>query len=140
MVRNCDPKWGASMHRFGHKFDHGLLRARWRWKTKKTQRYETADYTAMTDQSWDEFDCDLRIRIEEKQKTRVQNSGHIGQGNLPTQKDLSQELGTMTTCIQETIKTAVPKKKNMKKKGREVSKETMELHEKRTKAFRKHYF
>ena len=67
MIKNVRTKWGPSIHRFGLKYDHGMLSAKWRWKTKKTQRFETADYNAMTDQSWREFDKDLRIRIHEKQ-------------------------------------------------------------------------
>ena len=33
-VRQCQVKWGASMHRFGKKFDHGLLEATWDWRLR----------------------------------------------------------------------------------------------------------
>ena len=63
MIKNARTKWGPALHRFGHKYDHGLLSVTWRWKTKKTQRFVTADFKAMNSQSWREFDKDLRIRM-----------------------------------------------------------------------------
>ena len=63
MIKNVRTRWGSAFHRFGQKFDHGMLSATWRWKTKKTQRFETADFRAMNAQSWKEFDADLRIRL-----------------------------------------------------------------------------
>ena len=30
-VQDCHVKWGASLHRFGKKFDHGLLSTAWSW-------------------------------------------------------------------------------------------------------------
>ena len=80
MVINADTKWGPAYHRFGQKFDHGLLSARWRWKTKKNQRTETVDFSQMTAQSWTDFDRDLRIRMEEHDQTRVFQRGHNGHG------------------------------------------------------------
>ena len=65
MIINAGTRWGPSLHRFGQKFDHGLLSATWRWKTKKTRGFETVDFSAMDSQSWRSFDRDLRIRITE---------------------------------------------------------------------------
>jgi len=59
MIINAGTRWGPSLDRFGQKFDHGLLSATWRWKTKKTTRFETADFKAMNSQSWRSFDRDL---------------------------------------------------------------------------------
>ena len=111
MVKNVCTRWGPAIHRFGQKYDHGLLSARWRWKTKKTQRYETADFAAMNSQSWQEFDSDLRIRIQEKAQTRAIESGHIGH----TESDLSQELEDLTSCAKETIAAMVPNKRSRKR-------------------------
>ena len=83
MVKNVKTRWGPSLHRFGHKFDHGFLSATWRWKTKKTQRYKTADFRTMDDQSWASFDQDLRTRIQEETRTRVFQRGHNGHGRNP---------------------------------------------------------
>ena len=41
MVKNAGTRWGPSLHRFGQKFDHGLLSATWRWRTKATERFST---------------------------------------------------------------------------------------------------
>ena len=116
----------------------------WRWKTKRQQRYETADYKAMTSQSWQDFDRDLRIRLQDYEQTRVFQHGHNGHGRncaflnaatdeeLPTnktKKSLELEQEKMASCLKETIEAVVPKKKNKKKNGREMSKETLELHE-----------
>jgi len=133
MVKNVCTRWGPAIHRFGQKFDRGLLSARWRWKTKKTQRYETADFAAMNSQSWQEFDSDLRIRIQEKTQTRAIESGHIGH----TESDLSQELEDLTSCTKETIAAMVPKQEKKKKNGRVMSDKTKELHEKRRREFSK---
>ena len=143
MVKNVRTKWGPSYHRFGHKFDHGLLSATWRWKKKKRERYETADFNAMDDQSWLSFDRDLRIRTQEMTVSRVSKCGHIGHVFLNTEaattekEILSQELEGLNTCLRETIKAVVPTKKHKKKKGRVMSEETKVLHEKRRQAYSK---
>ena len=107
------------MHRFGHKYDHSLLSVTWRWRIKKTQRFETADFNAMTNQSWSEFDNDLRIRLEEfaqprvhQHETRVDKHGHNGHSQeMTTQNSLThaQELGNLqqqlATCIKQTIQS-----------------------------------
>ena len=59
------------MHRFGQKFDHGLLSATWHWKTRKAQRGETPDFKRMTDQSWRTFDDHLRMKLQEKYATKT---------------------------------------------------------------------
>ena len=66
MMKNSRVKWGPSIHRFGQKFDHGLLSATWHWKTRKTQRKETFDFQRMTNQSWRSFDEKLRMKLQEK--------------------------------------------------------------------------
>ena len=65
MVRNSSVKWAPAMHRFGQKFDHAMLSATWRWRTKKTDKFEAPDYQAMDSQSWDRFDSHLRIKTQE---------------------------------------------------------------------------
>ena len=103
MVKNTETRWGPAFHRFGQKYDHGLLSATWRWKTKKTQRYETADFGAMSPQLWADFDRDLRIREQEFGQTRVVKRGHNGHRrngnaflNAATKEELStQNLGEL---------------------------------------------
>ena len=152
MVKNTETRWGPAFHRFGQKYDHGLLSVTWRWKTKKTQRYETADFGAMNPQLWADFDRDLRIREQEFGQTRVVKRGHNGHrrnGNaflnaatkeeLPTQNlgELELEYDRLAKCTKETIKAVVPNKKKKKKNGRVMSEKTKELHEKRKRAFQK---
>ena len=38
MVTKTETRWGPSIHRFGQAFDHALLSATWRWKTKKQRK------------------------------------------------------------------------------------------------------
>ena len=66
MVINSKTRWGPSIHRFGQAFDHGLLSASWRWKTKRQRKKKARNYAAMTEnQSWSEFDTALRIKLQQ---------------------------------------------------------------------------
>ena len=56
---NSETKWGPSIHRFDQKFDHGLVSATWRWKTKRKKMKKKSNYLAMNDQLWPEFDTAL---------------------------------------------------------------------------------
>ena len=74
-VRDCSVKWGASLHRFGKKFDHGLLSATWDWRIRTEKRDPPPDFKAMTDEKWQAFDDTLReqltggdMRVEINQK------------------------------------------------------------------------
>ena len=104
----------------------------------------------MNDQSWRTFDQDLRIRMQEETetpRTRVFQRGHNGHRrngvffNAATTeetkkeelKQLQQELQKLNKCTKETIRAVVPNKKKQKKHGREMSQETIDLHEKRSK-------
>ena len=71
MVKNVTVKWGPSEHRFGRRFDHGLVSAIWHWRTRKAARLVTADYSAMDNQSWRRFDENLRIKLQDSKQTRV---------------------------------------------------------------------
>ena len=118
MVINAGTRWGPSLHRFGQKFDHGLLSATWRWKTKKTTRFETADFKAMDSQSWRSFDRDLRIRTQELEETRVVEHGHNGHALLNAAKEREEETAFLNvtklkeemSVELETIKVVVPTK------------------------------
>ena len=74
MVKNVCVKWGPSEHRFGRKFDHGLVSAIWHWRTKKAAKFETPNFKDMDNQSWRRFDEDLRIRIKNRQETRAKRA------------------------------------------------------------------
>ena len=75
--------------------------------------------------------------------SRVLKRGHIGHAFLnanaaTTEKEImSQELGELNTCLRETINAVVPKRKKQIKKGRKMSAQTIDLHEKRKQAFSK---
>ena len=57
-------KWGTSMHRFGTKFDHGLLSLQWAWRVRNVKAQRKPDFTQMTTAKWLQFDDFL------KKKTR----------------------------------------------------------------------
>ena len=54
-----------------------------------------------------------------------------------TKTDVWSELKKMNECTKVTIEAVVPKKKKKFKNGREMSAETVKLHEERIKAFSK---
>ena len=68
MVMNTETRWRPSIHRFGQPFDHGLLHATWRWRTKKKKKSIARDYAAMS-QSWTEFDTRLRLKLQQTEET-----------------------------------------------------------------------
>ena len=140
MVRNSSVKWAPAMHRFGQKFDHAMLSATWRWRTKKTDKFELPDYQAMDSQSWDRFDSHLRIKNQESAHATGEipvHNGHTQSSVTEVQPDSSQEYRKLFLDVTETIKAVVPKKQKRQRKGRVVSAETKELFKKRTQEYSK---
>ena len=143
MVKNVSVKWGPSEHRFGRKFDHGLVSAIWHWRTKKAAKFETPNFKAMNNQSWQRFDKDLQIRIQKRRTTRAKIEATTATpaivdacaGEKGSSAKDGEEYAALTQDIRETIKATVPKKKNLFKNGRAVSEETKELYKKRRKQF-----
>ena len=68
MVVNTETRWGPSIHRFGHQFDHALVSATWRWRTKKTEKIRRPDFEVMDKKCWAEFDDELRIKFAENRQ------------------------------------------------------------------------
>ena len=141
MVLNSDVKWGPSIHRFGQQFDHGLLSAKWRWKTKATVKQKRFDFSAMTNQSWPAFDEALRIKLQKEEEPRA-NLNYLKKDAQGVEEDkVTAELGKkytrLTKCVYETIKEVVPEKAWIKKNGRVVTKETKKLFEDRSKEYDK---
>ena len=138
MVINARVQWGPSLHRFGQKFDHGLLSATWRWKTKRGERPRRPDFKAMNDQSWRDFDSRLQIKLQEDVTA---TSPRVASADTVTircgQQKRKVDYNRITTCVQETMDEVVPEKERMKKHGRTVSKETKALFEERKRAFAK---
>ena len=54
-----------------------------------------------------------------------------------TKKEELKQLQKFNKCTKETMRAVVPNKKKQKKHGREMSQETIDLHEKRRKAYSK---
>ena len=134
MVINTDTKWGPSIHRFGHQFDHALVSATWRWRTKKTEQIRRPDFKAMDSERWAVFDSDLRIRIEESRGKRYetpQSTGNMGKC------DSHDEYAQITELVGASIAKVVPSKTRAKKNGRIVSAETKAMYEERTRQYQK---
>ena len=70
MTMNTETGWSPSIHRFGHKFDHVLVSATWRWRTKKDEEIRRPDFETMEAERWAAFDDKLRIRFEERSQER----------------------------------------------------------------------
>ena len=140
MVIDAKVRWGPAIHRFGQKYDHGLLSAKWRWKTKRKKKKNRPDYTTMTDQSWPLFDEDLRIRLQKIHEPCARETKHVEEHVAApvTAASLAKDFKDLTKCVYDTIKEVVPEKKWIKKNGRVVSKETKKLFETRAKEFSAH--
>ena len=138
-------KWDPSEHRFGRKFDHGLVSVIWHWRTKKTAKFEPPNFKAMNNQSWKRFDKDLQIRIKNRQETRAKLAVTSATaatatkcvGNKGSSSKDGEEYSELTEDIRKAIEETVPKKKNLFKNGRAVSEETKELYKQRRKEFSK---
>ena len=142
MTINSTVRWEPSLHRFGQKFDHGLLSATWRWRTRKETPRRWPDFGAMDSQSWRSFDSVLQMKLQKKtdqpQVTEdkpgvVTNAVTIRVGKDKTKVDYKR----ISTCVQETIREVVPTKKKVKKHRIQVSNETQDLFEQRKAAFTK---
>ena len=146
MVINSEVRWGPAIHRFGKHFDHGLLSAAWRWRTKKTEKKTKHDFSAMTSQSWTSFDEALRIKLQKRHEPKKTDKDLVVKGSNGYKKEtdetdyraeLTTKYSELTECVNETIKELVPEKQWIKKNGRVVSKETKELFTKRVREYQK---
>ena len=136
MIINTDTRWAPSIHRFGHKFDHALVSATWRWRTKKTEQIRRPDFEAMDEQRWAAFDRDLRIRMTGSKQEGYDNSQAADKTEESEAKEESHvEYEHMTSLVRESIKAIVPAKTRTKKNGRIVSDETKALYEERTRQY-----
>ena len=120
MVRNSSVKWAPAMHRFGQKFDHAMLSATWRWRTKKTDKFEAPDYQAMDSQSWDRFDSHLRIKTQESTDAKTDtmhmqsdinaagiDSAHAKTDIMHMQSDISAHAKTDIMHMQSDIRAQI---------------------------------
>ena len=112
--------WGASMHRFGSKFDHGLLQIRWKWKLRLPKQPRKPDYKAMTTRDWDTFDVVLEAKLK-----------GLKRGIQVKQDEMGAHYDEVTRCIKETIAEVIPKLKPKKFNGRTISAKTKALYEQR---------
>ena len=144
MVTSSEVRWGPSIHRCGQHYDHGLLSATWRWKTKKKKKEKRTNFAAMTtnDQSWPDFDEDLRIRLQKREEPQVTHANteleeECGESKVTAKDNLATIYDNLATCVFESIKAIVPEQQWIKKNGRVVSEETKTLFEERVKEFQK---
>ena len=67
-VTSSTTKWGAAFHRFGSKFDHGLLNIEWEWRLRVCKSSPKPDFELMNDEKWQEFDRRLVARLRQLPK------------------------------------------------------------------------
>ena len=117
-------KWGAALHRFGTKFDHGLLSIEWAWRLRVSKSQSRPDFELMTPAKWQEFDRRLVSRLTQLPRRIETNETEMG-----------LHYDRLTDCIQATVKEVVPPRKKVKYNGREVSAETQRLYDLRVRDF-----
>ena len=127
MVMSAETRWGPSIHRFGQPFDHGLLHATWRWRTKKKKKSIARDYAAMN--QWPEFDTRLRLKLQQSEEPTRYKDNKI--------EPLARRYEHLTKCVRDTIDELVPEKRWLRKNGRVVSEATKALFERRAKEYQK---
>ena len=118
----CYVKWDTSLHRFGKKFDHGLLSTTWSWRVRTEKSSPPPDYKSMTAAMWADFDVALRERLV---------AGDDDMAAEVTEPSMARHLDRMTKAIAQTIETKVPKKVKVKFDGREASAKTKALFDQR---------
>ena len=69
-VISSTTKWGAAYHRFGTKFDHGLLSIKWEWRLRVSKIKPKTDFQLMSPANWQEFDR----RLEEHHTSTITNT------------------------------------------------------------------
>ena len=125
---NSTVKWGASIYRFGSKFDHGLVSIKWAWRLRACKVKPKPDYSSMTDENWRQFDVKLTENLLEglsEEQLRVSN----------TQDSLFEQHAHIAGSIAQTIEQVVPPKKTHKINGRRVSERTRGLYKQRVRDF-----
>ena len=124
MVTAVKTKWGAAFHRFGAKFDHGLISIEWQWHLRVSKCQPRPCFESMAPEKWKEFDRRLNDRL-----AQLQGSVEINE------QEMGSHYDRMTRSITETIKEVVPPKKPKKFNGRKVSEKTKRLYELRVRDF-----
>ena len=91
----------------------------------------------MNNQSWTEFDNDLRIRIARTRQTCDETSVPVTNkmGAKTNMEDSQTDYEQLTTMVRESIDAIVPAKTWTKKNGRVVSEATKALYESRTRQY-----
>ena len=121
MILDCKVRWGPAIHRFGQKFDHGFLSAKWRWRTKRTNKTRRSDFAAMTDQSWPSFDEALRIKLQQRNEPRAATPNRMEEEETVETDNgdnvLANVYANLTECVYATIKEIVPEKSGSKRMG-----------------------
>lgn len=110
------------MHRFGKKFDHGLLETLWSWRIRTEKSEPRPDFDAMTQEKWSQFDSMLHDQL-------IANGGnmevHAGEQHLHVHYEC------LSKSFQNTIQEIVPKRKKLKFDGQAASQATKQLYEAR---------
>ena len=118
---SSETKWGASMERFGKKFDHALLSIKWAWRLRVCKQKPKPDYKSMTPQKWLTFNDVLREKLK--------------QGNREICKDDVEEMGGhyefLSECMRQTIDEVVPRQQRRNYDGRKMSQRTLHLYQER---------
>ena len=121
-VQDCSVKWGASLHRFGKKFDHGLLSMTWAWRIRTEKKAPPPDFDSMNAEMWRAFDAELhRQLVSDPDNMKVEVS----------QEGMTKHLDRLNKGIKHAIETTVPKKEKIKFDGRQASAKTKALFEQR---------
>ena len=124
-VTNSKVRWGPALHRFGEKYDHGLLSITWAWRLRKQSTTPRPDFSSMSPEAWTKFDTTLHEKLIQICDKPVE----------VTKTSMGAHYNNVTECIRQTIAETVPPKKRQNYNGRVVSERTKKLYDERIRDF-----
>ena len=126
-VKNVQVYWGPSIHRFGHRWDHGLVRATWRFRLARLPKLpDVLDIGAMRRDE----EC---VTVFDERVAAVKSVFKHWSPSSSSVEDYDQSLIAISTAMGEVLPTRQPKKG----KVRERSARTLALFEERARQCQK---
>ena len=103
-VKNVQVYWGPSIHRFGHRWDHGLVRATWRFRLARLPKLpDVLDIGAMRRDE----EC---VTVFDERVAAVKSFFKHWSPSSSSVEDYDQSHIAISTAMDEVLPTRQPKK------------------------------